>query len=43
MKLLNLGCGQKYHNDWLNIDFVSNNDYVIQHNLLDFLGIVSLT
>jgi predicted SAM-dependent methyltransferase len=35
MKLLNLGCGQKYHRDWVNIDFVSNNEYVIQHNLLD--------
>lgn len=39
MKLLNLGCGQKYHNDWLNIDFVSNNDYVIQHNLLEGIPI----
>ena len=34
MKLLNLGCGQKYHSDWVNIDFVSNNEYVVQHNLL---------
>jgi predicted SAM-dependent methyltransferase len=34
MKLLNLGCGQKYHKDWVNIDFVSNNENVIQHNLL---------
>lgn len=35
MKLLNLGCGQKYHRDWINIDFVSHNENVIQHNLLD--------
>nr|WP_315177567.1 methyltransferase domain-containing protein [uncultured Flavobacterium sp.] len=35
MKLLNLGCGQKYHKDWVNIDFVSNSEYVMQHNLLD--------
>lgn len=39
MKLLNLGCGQKYHNDWLNIDFVSTNDYVIRHNLLEGIPI----
>ncbi|MBB05373.1 MAG: methyltransferase type 11 [Pseudooceanicola sp.] len=35
MKLLNLGCGQKYHKDWINIDFVSNSDNVISHNLLE--------
>ncbi len=35
MKLLNLGCGQKYHKDWINIDFVSHNENVLQHNLLD--------
>lgn len=35
MKLLNLGCGQKYHKEWVNIDFVSNSEYVKQHNLLD--------
>ena len=34
MKLLNLGCGQKFHKDWVNIDFISNNEYVVQHNLL---------
>lgn len=39
MKLLNLGCGQKYHKDWVNIDFESNNEYVIQHNLLDGIPI----
>jgi predicted SAM-dependent methyltransferase len=39
MKLLNLGCGQKYHKDWVNIDFVSDNNYVIQHNLLNGIPI----
>lgn len=39
MKLLNLGCGQKFHNDWLNIDFVSNSDYVRQYNLLQGIPI----
>lgn len=34
MKLLNLGCGQRYHEDWYNIDFTSNNKYVKAHNLL---------
>lgn len=31
---LNLGCGITYHKDWTNIDFVSNSEYVIEHNLL---------
>jgi predicted SAM-dependent methyltransferase len=35
MKLLNLGCGQKYHRDWINIDFVSSSEYVLEHNLLN--------
>lgn len=34
MKLLNLGCGSCYHHDWVNIDFNSNNQYVVEHNLL---------
>jgi predicted SAM-dependent methyltransferase len=34
MKLLNLGCGQKFHRNWVNIDFVSNSEHVLQHNLL---------
>jgi predicted SAM-dependent methyltransferase len=34
MKLLNLGCGKTYHKDWLNIDFVSNSEFVTAHNLL---------
>ncbi|MBW4360364.1 class I SAM-dependent methyltransferase [Flavobacterium taihuense] len=39
MKLLNLGCGNAYHKDWLNIDFVSNNGYVAAHNLLNGIPI----
>lgn len=39
MKLLNLGCGQKFHKDWINIDFVSTSEYVVQHNLLDGIPI----
>lgn len=34
MKLLNLGCGSRYHAFWTNLDFVSNSPYVIAHNLL---------
>lgn len=35
MKLLNLGCGTNFHEDWINIDFVSNSEKVISHNLLN--------
>ena len=31
---LNLGCGQRFHKDWSNIDFVSQSEYVQAHNLL---------
>lgn len=34
MKLLNLGCGNRYHKDWTNVDFVSKDQHVIAHNLL---------
>lgn len=36
MKLncLNLGCGSKYHKEWTNIDFASNEPDVMNHNLL---------
>lgn len=34
MKLLNLGCGNHFHKDWLNIDFISRSDFVTLHNLL---------
>jgi predicted SAM-dependent methyltransferase len=33
MKLLNLGCGTRYHSDWVNIDFNSSGPDVIAHNL----------
>lgn len=32
-KMLNLGCGGKYHPDWTNVDFVSYDKNVIAHNL----------
>lgn len=35
MMLVNLGCGNSYHKDWINFDFVSNNEFVLQHNLLE--------
>jgi predicted SAM-dependent methyltransferase len=35
MALLNLGCGNSYHKDWINIDFISNSQFVVQCNLLD--------
>ncbi|WP_345993138.1 methyltransferase domain-containing protein [Sulfurimonas sp. HSL-1716] len=28
MKLLNLGCGSRYHKEWINLDFKSNNEHV---------------
>lgn len=31
---LNLGCGQRFHPEWTNIDFVSQSPYVQTHNLL---------
>jgi predicted SAM-dependent methyltransferase len=34
MKLLNLGCGNSFHKDWINFDFVSNSEFVLEHNLL---------
>lgn len=39
MELLNLGCGSHYHKDWINIDFVSNNEHVKTHNLLNGIPI----
>jgi predicted SAM-dependent methyltransferase len=32
---LNLGCGNKFHPEWTNIDFVSTGKGVIAHNLLN--------
>ncbi len=31
---LNLGCGATFHKDWTNVDFVSNSEEVMAHNLL---------
>ena len=33
-KYLNLGCGNIYHMDWINIDYKSNSSFVKEHNLL---------
>ncbi|MGZ4057281.1 MAG: class I SAM-dependent methyltransferase [Bacteroidia bacterium] len=37
MKYLNLGCGSHYSTskEWTNMDFISNSEYVIAHNLLN--------
>lgn len=35
MKYINLGCGSRFHKDWINIDFISNSTDVIAHNLLN--------
>jgi predicted SAM-dependent methyltransferase len=35
MKYLNLGCGKRFHKDWVNLDFVSTNPLVKAHNLLN--------
>ncbi|MDB5024599.1 MAG: Methyltransferase type 11 [Mucilaginibacter sp.] len=32
---LNVGCGNKFHKDWVNIDMSSNSQYVIAVNLLN--------
>jgi len=34
LKLLNLGCGDNYHKDWINIDFNARKNYVKGYNLL---------
>ena len=34
MKLLNLGCGYRYHQSWTNVDFISTGPNVLAHNLL---------
>src|SRR4249919_1827635 len=33
MKMLNIGCGRKYHTQWTNIDLVSSSPCVIGHDL----------
>ncbi len=32
-KMLNLGCGDRYNVDWINVDFASNNENVYIHDL----------
>jgi predicted SAM-dependent methyltransferase len=32
---INIGCGSKYHKDWVNIDMASHSREVISHNLLE--------
>lgn len=32
MKLLNLGCGHRFHKDWINLDIVSHSTYVQQYD-----------
>lgn len=34
LNYLNIGCGTKFHKDWVNIDMVSDSPYVMQYNLL---------
>ena len=33
MLLLNLGCGKRFHPDWINVDFVAWDDIVVSHDL----------
>lgn len=33
MKLLNIGCGNIYHKDWINIDYTAYSNDVIEHDL----------
>jgi predicted SAM-dependent methyltransferase len=35
MKMLNLGCGNRFHSDWINLDMSISDDSVIEHNLLE--------
>ena len=34
---LNIGCGNVYHHDWVNIDIYPNNPEIISHNILNGL------
>lgn len=34
MKRINLGCGQRFHSEWLNIDFKSNHPEVVEADIL---------
>lgn len=37
LRLLNLGCGNRYHPDWVNVDFHSSNPAILAHDLKDKL------
>jgi predicted SAM-dependent methyltransferase len=37
LNYLNIGCGTKFHKDWVNIDMASDSPYVIRYNLLNGL------
>jgi predicted SAM-dependent methyltransferase len=43
MKALNIGCGNRFHPDWTNLDFHSTGPGVIAHNLLDGLPFANNT
>lgn len=43
MQYLNLGCGARYHEEWLNFDFVSHSTFVKQTNLTDGIPIADKT
>lgn len=34
LNYLNLGCGHRFHEDWVNMDMVSSSPYVISYNIL---------
>ena len=34
LNYLNVGCGNKYHKQWINVDMASNYPHVKAHNLL---------
>jgi predicted SAM-dependent methyltransferase len=33
MKLVNIGCGTTYHKNWVNIDYSSDSNYVVEYDL----------
>lgn len=33
MKLVNIGCGTTYHKNWVNIDYSSDSNFVLEHDL----------
>ncbi|MFP4486928.1 MAG: methyltransferase domain-containing protein [Campylobacterales bacterium] len=35
VRMLNLGCGNRWHRDWINLDFNSNSEFVQKHNLYE--------